>query len=53
MVDGLVPVAAPLTTPVDVSKVRPAGSVGEMAKDTGAKPPLKDIGVNGVTATSL
>ena len=53
MVDGLVPVAAPLTTPVDVSNASPAGRVGEIAKVIGAAPPLKVMGVNAFTARSL
>ena len=40
MVDGLVPVAAPLTTPVDVSNASPTGRVGEIAKVIGAAPVL-------------
>ena len=47
----VIAVGVPEITPVDVSKERPAGSVGETAQET-TVPPL-DVGVAAVIAESL
>jgi hypothetical protein len=49
--EEVIAVGVPEITPVDVSKERPAGSVGETAQET-TVPPL-EVGVAAVIAESL